>query len=272
MLYQDSNEIWTSDNEGKKVFYPDRDYNLVFEIEDKSYWFKHRNEVIKTIMLKYSFSKNFADIGGGNGFQVKYLQESLPSKNIFLIEPSLSGCLNAKKRGVKNIYSMFFQEFPFEKLEVNAVGLFDVIEHIEDDTAFLKEISNKLESGSLFFITVPAYKWLWSDMDVYSEHFRRYDSNKIKELAKSANLEIIHNGKFFFYLPIITLLFRVLPDLFSSRKKDLDENFLKEELKKHKANFITEFIFKPLNKLEIAFLKKIKIIFGASCIVVLRKP
>ena len=67
------------------------------EIEKDSFWFNHRNDVISNFVKRYSSLETFVDIGGGNGFVSKRLQdEGIPT---ILLEPGKYGVLNAKNRG-----------------------------------------------------------------------------------------------------------------------------------------------------------------------------
>jgi hypothetical protein len=68
------------------------------------------------------------------------------------------------------------------------IGLFDVIEHIEDDIKFLNEIYEKVSVGTFIFVNVPAMMHLFSETDEFAGHFRRYNkkdkSNKPKQIVK----------------------------------------------------------------------------------------
>ena len=61
-----------------------------------------------------------------------------------MCEPGSVGCTNAANRGVENVYCCLFDEFPFEDFSVGAIGLFDVIEHIEDGKHVEIDAKNEL--------------------------------------------------------------------------------------------------------------------------------
>jgi hypothetical protein len=54
------------------------------------------------------------------------------------------------------------------------VTLLDVLEHQEDDAAFMAELAGRLDRGATLVVTVPAEAWLWSGWDVALGHYRRY--------------------------------------------------------------------------------------------------
>ena len=47
---------------------------------------------------------------------------------------------------------------------IDSVGLFDVVEHIEDDYLFLKSINKYLKDDGYIYITVPALNFLYGLM------------------------------------------------------------------------------------------------------------
>jgi len=69
--------------------------------------------------------------------------------------------------------------------------LTDVLEHIDDDLAFLREVVSRADPASAFIITVPALMSLWSGHDVYLKHFRRYTKSKLKSLVEKSGLEVL---------------------------------------------------------------------------------
>jgi hypothetical protein len=68
--------------------------------------------------------------------------------------------------------------------------LTDVLEHVENDLAFLKNVVTAASVDSKFVITVPAMTILWSNHDVYLKHFRRYSKNELRKVVLKAGLTI----------------------------------------------------------------------------------
>lgn len=82
-----------------------------------------------------------------------------------------------------------------------AVGLFDVVEYFEDDVGFLTEVNATLQPDGLVFITVPAFKCLWSFGDDYAGHFRRYRVSQLRRLLESTGFRVEYCT--YFFLPLV---------------------------------------------------------------------
>ena len=91
------------------------------------------------------------------------------------------------------------------------MGLFDVIEHIEDDLSFLQSIKGLMKKGGLLYATVPSYSFLWSAEDVLAGHFRRYSIEEISNVLKSAGFEVQFSSYIFRFIPLPAFLLRALP-------------------------------------------------------------
>lgn len=257
--------IWFSKTKGQ-VSYPDSGYDECFELEDASFWFQHRNNCIIELVKKYSDNKLFFDIGGGNGFVSLGLVKN--NINTVLVEPGIVGILNAKERGLENLVCSSLQDAKFKPSVLPNVGLFDVVEHIEDDIAFLKMINFYMQPQGNVFITVPAYSWLWSNEDSDAGHYRRYTLGSITKKLQEAGFRIVYKSYFFTLLPVPIFMFRSLPSWFKLRGKN-------QRLEKHKSEHDSGILTNVLNKLlriEVSrIIKGKRNIFGGSCIIVAQK-
>ena len=128
-----------------------------------------------------------------------------------LLEPRSVGAFNSKKRGLKNVICATTDTAKLKQQSLPAVGLFDVIEHIEDDLAFLQSINNLIKKGGRLYATVPSYSFLWSEKDVLAGHFRRYNLEDISKVLESAGFQIEFSAYIFRFLPVPIYLFRTLP-------------------------------------------------------------
>lgn len=257
-------EIWYAKDKSS-ISYPDEGNNFCFNIEDNSFWFKHRNKIILSLIDKFPPNGYIFDIGGGNGYVSKYLLEN--GYDIFLVEPGKGGIQNAKMRGLSNLLCATVSDAKFKPNSIASVGLFDVIEHMNDDKAFLQDINKILISSGFIYITVPSYNWLWSKEDEIAGHYRRYTLKSMSKILRDAGFDLIFKSYFFTLLPFPIFIFRTIPSFLNYSKKLVNKN---EHIIK-KGNFITKLINYYLNW-ELHRISKLKFIpFGGSCILIARK-
>lgn len=79
-------------------------------------------------------------------------------------------------------------DLPFEDNTFDIVGLFDVIEHFQDDISPIKEAARVVREGGIIAITVPAGEELWSWVDEIASHKRRYTKKYLTSVLLEAKL------------------------------------------------------------------------------------
>jgi SAM-dependent methyltransferase len=77
---------------------------------------------------------------------------------------------------------------PFENSSFDVILALDVLEHLHDDLAGLRELIRLLKPGGLLVISVPALPFLWGGQDIVSEHQRRYTRGSLASLLRQADL------------------------------------------------------------------------------------
>ncbi len=199
------------------VSYPPGGHSSFAAVEDSSYWFNHRNAVIASVIRRFPPEGLIADVGGGNGYVSLGLRQA--GFQSVVIEPGAEGAHCAYDRGLPVVMA------PFEKLSlpahsIPAAGLFDVIEHIEDDSATLAQLHTYLESDGRIYLTVPAFTWLWSSEDEHAGHFRRYTLGSLSKVVAAQGFEVEYATYFFAPLVAPILALRSIPSLVRRGKAD----------------------------------------------------
>lgn len=192
-----------------EIAYPEGGSDLMMEVENSSFWFAHRARVLSSLMQRLPPTGVVLDVGGGNGYQTLRLQSE--GRNSSLVEPGAAGCQNAIRRGVRRVINARLEDLCLNNGVAGAVLLLDVIEHLENPQPLLVEARRILRPGGLLFITVPALEILWSDEDLYAQHFRRYTRDDLKGTLLEAGFAV--NFLTFFFQPILfpILLLRAMP-------------------------------------------------------------
>lgn len=72
------------------------------------------------------------------------------------------------------------------------VCAFDVLEHIEDETAALGQWRDWLRDAGHLLMSVPAHSSRWGPSDIWAGHHRRYDRYPLEQLLRQCGFEIVH--------------------------------------------------------------------------------
>lgn len=138
--------IWISDDVVTDTAFSDETQDLLLSLEDNSWWFIYRADVITDLMDRYFVKDKITiDIGGGNG----YTSSVARKKGYYtgLIEPNPIACRHAKERGIDEVNCGAVTEDSVIDGTIEQATLLDVLEHIEDDRAFVKLLHRKLSGG-----------------------------------------------------------------------------------------------------------------------------
>jgi len=136
--------------------------------------------------------------------------------------------------------------------------MMDVLEHIEDDYAILKDIKSKVGKNAFYFITVPAFMSVWSTHDVYLGHYRRYTIPMLSKLLNSCDCRIESN--YYLYGSIFPLVWMVRR--LKRNAKDMEQP---ESSDMSPLPGPINFILKQYNSFEMNFRKANKF-FGLTCV------
>jgi len=173
------------------------------EAEDVHFWFKNRNNIILSLFERFVTSEDHCiEIGAGTGCMAQLLIKKGYNLSVGELHPV--GIKLAKEKSINRLYQFNINENPF-RLEFDVVGMFDVLEHIEDDISALRNVHQMLKEKGRLILSVPAHQWLWCKDDEVSRHFRRYELKTLKDLLKSQGFNILYAKNMF--VMIIPLLF-----------------------------------------------------------------
>lgn len=184
-------------------------FAAIDEVEAGNFWFRSRNELIVWALTKHvPDCRSFFEIGCGTGFVLRAIHDAAPSIELSGSEIFSAGLEFAARRlPAAQFYQMDARAIPFRDA-FDAIGAFDVLEHIEDDETVMAEVAAALRPGGAFLITAPQHPALWSRQDEHAFHIRRYTAREIRRKLEAAGFEVVRMTSF------VSLL---LPMLVASR-------------------------------------------------------
>ena len=207
--------IWFARRQGQ-ISYPADGNAACLQIEDRSFWFRHRNRCITSLVRRFSPQGIFLDIGGGNGYVAKGLEQA--GFACALLEPGIDGAVSARRRGIDPVICASLEDLEMAPSSIPAAGMFDVLEHIDDEADALRQVRALLQPGGRLFLTVPAYAFLHSADDVAAGHFRRYTLAGLCRSLRCGGFRIDHATYMFAPFPPLVFLLRTVPSWLGLRE------------------------------------------------------
>ena len=148
------------------------------------------------------------------------------------------------------------------RAEVDVIGAFDVLEHIEEDVEVLGQMHQALKPDGLLVISVPQHRWLWSPADDHAHHVRRYTARELRAKVTGAGFDIERSTSFVSLLLPMMLLSRLL----MRRRTEVDP------IDEMRMPALLNAVLYRLMRLETALIRRgLDLPLGGSRLVVARK-
>ena len=160
-------------------------------LEEGHFWFTARNALIGWAISRYfPQARTFLEVGCGTGQVTGALKRTHSNLSFTASEAILEGLLIAERKapGVELVQADA-RRLPWDE-EFDIVGAFDVLEHIADHAGAVREMTRSIRPGGGVIVTVPQHRWLWSPLDEYSRHERRYTKGELVALLERSGLRV----------------------------------------------------------------------------------
>ncbi len=186
------------------------DFAHLFRFEAGHFWFRGRNRLVIWALRRYfPYASSFLEIGCGTGFVLSGIRQEFPELVLYGGDIFTNGLAFAEKRLPHvTLLQMDARRIPFDR-EFDVIGAFDLLEHIDEDDTVLPQMFQATKPGGGILLTAPQHRFLWSVVDEYSFHKRRYTRKELVEKVERAGFEIIRVTSFVFFLLPLILLSRV---------------------------------------------------------------
>jgi len=166
-------------------------YAIMNRVEDSHWWYIGRRAILESFLdgiIKKSKIENpkILDVGCGTGGNLEMLASFGAAEGVDVSDDALEYC---QQKGLK-AHKGLAEALPFEDESFDVITALDVVEHLDDDIAGLKEMNRVLKKGGRTLVFVPAFMWLWGVQDDVSNHRIRYTKKQIVERLEKAGFDI----------------------------------------------------------------------------------
>ncbi len=170
-------------------------------------WELARFQVVTSLISKHIENSNdfiVLDIGCGDIFFVSSLAQKYPLTQFYAVDIAFTEeMISSYRELIKNKNIFLFKSLDEAKAQMkkpaNLILLLDVVEHIEQDVEFLRNLKENeaVSEKTNLMITVPAYQRLFCSHDHFLGHYRRYTNKTLLHTIKNSGYKPISIGYFF---------------------------------------------------------------------------
>jgi SAM-dependent methyltransferase len=181
-------------SQNSDTVFSDEQFSIMFPPgSGNHYWNLTKKRVVENVLSKLA-PAGILDVGAGVGIEVSYLKSR---------DFRVWGTELAKVPVPEDIRDVFFtgkniSELPADvRNQIDTILLLDVVEHIEDPRVLISEAARSLPNLRTIVITVPARQELWSNLDVFNNHFIRYDRPTLSRVMSEVGWKPVYSGYYF---------------------------------------------------------------------------
>lgn len=184
-------------------------YPILFTVEQSHWWHIGRRRIIASFVEEIcrrvtDRRPRILDVGCGTGANLLMLSQYGDAEGVDISQDALAFC---RDRGLDKVRLGAGEKLPYDDGTFDLVTALDVVEHMDDDLAGLKEMRRVLRPGGRVLLFVPTFMFLWGLQDDVSHHRRRYRLSQLRRVLEEAGFEIERTtyANITFFLPILLI-------------------------------------------------------------------
>jgi SAM-dependent methyltransferase len=182
-------------------------YPIMFRVEQSHWWYAGRRKILASFLEDIcrrvtDRPPRILDVGCGTGANLLMLSQYGDAEGVDVSEDALAFC---RERGLEKVKLGAAEKLPYDDGTFDLVTALDVVEHLDNDLAGLREMQRVLRPGGHVLLFVPTFMFLWGLQDDVSNHRRRYRLPELRRVLEQAGFEIERTtyANITFFLPIL---------------------------------------------------------------------
>ncbi len=182
-------------------------YPIMFRVEQSHWWYAGRRKILASFLEDIcrrvtDRRPRILDVGCGTGANLLMLSQYGDAEGVDVSEDALAFC---RERGLEKVKLGAAEKLPYDDGTFDLVTALDVVEHLDNDLAGLREMRRVLRPGGHVVLFVPTFMFLWGLQDDVSNHRRRYRLPELRRVLEQAGFEIERTtyANITFFLPIL---------------------------------------------------------------------
>ena len=234
--------------------------STLIESDTDHWWFRSKGAIVGHVLrrqLRLAEPPLLVDVGAGAGGVTAML--GWPPDDVVAVDGSEVLAATARDRHALPAAVGEIGHLPLPPGRVGVIAMLDVIEHLDDPDAALRDAWGALHAGGLLVITVPAHQWLWSGADELLGHVRRYTRPLLRGQLAAAGFEPVLLSHIFSWL---------VPPVWLQRRLATSAH---QQLGLDQRSALLDRVALVLTRLEQAVVRRVSLPLGTSILCVARK-
>ena len=131
------------------------------------------------------------EVGSSSGFLLPLLRDAFPRSCVIGSDafPEALRDLAERSQGLP-LLQFDLARCPLPDACLDGVVALNVLEHVQDDAAGVREMQRVLKPGGIAYLEVPAGAWLYDIYDETLRHYRRYSASGLRRLVREAGFRV----------------------------------------------------------------------------------
>jgi SAM-dependent methyltransferase len=236
-------------------------YDRMRRLEGAHWWFVGRRAVLSRLIGNLPLPKDarLLEVGCGVGGNIGMLRAF---GRVEAMEPDAPSRDYVRQQlDLQPTDGRLPHDLPYPGQSFDGVFALDVVEHVGDDGAALAALGELVAPGGFLFVTVPAYRWMWSRHDELHHHKRRYTRRQVERLVSATGLSPVRASYFNTVLFPVAAAVRLVKRVMRRDSED-------DRMPPKSLNALLRGVF----SLEAHWLPRASLPFGLSIVAIARRP